>query len=42
LVARAQGHRLVLADLDDMVEELPERLAVGTGAYGQMRNTRRR
>jgi hypothetical protein len=34
---RADGHRLVLADLDDVVEELPERLVVGTGAYGQMR-----
>jgi hypothetical protein len=34
---RADGHRLVLADLDDVVEELPERLLVGTGAYGQMR-----
>jgi hypothetical protein len=34
---RADGHRLVLADLDGVVEELPERLLVGTGAYGQMR-----
>jgi hypothetical protein len=34
---RAEGHRLVLADLDDVLEELPERLLVGTGAYGQMR-----
>jgi hypothetical protein len=34
---RADGHRLVLADLDDVVEELPECLVVGTGAYGQMR-----
>jgi hypothetical protein len=34
---RADGHRLVLADLDDVIEELPERLVVGTGAYGQMR-----
>jgi hypothetical protein len=34
---RADGHRLVLADLDAVVEELPERLVVGTGAYGQMR-----
>jgi hypothetical protein len=34
---RADGHRLVLADLDDVVEELPEHLVVGTGAYGQMR-----
>jgi hypothetical protein len=34
---RADGHRLVLADLDDVLEELPERLLVGTGAYGQLR-----
>jgi hypothetical protein len=34
---RADGHRLVLADLDDVIDELPERLLVGTGAYGQMR-----
>jgi hypothetical protein len=34
---RADGHRLVLADLDDVVEDLPEHLIVGTGAYGQMR-----
>jgi hypothetical protein len=34
---RAEGHRLVLADLDDVLEELPAYLLVGTGAYGQMR-----
>jgi hypothetical protein len=34
---RADGHRLVLADLDDVLEELPACLLVGTGAYGQMR-----
>jgi hypothetical protein len=34
---RADGHRLVLADLDEVLEELPERLVVGTGAYGRMR-----
>jgi hypothetical protein len=34
---RADGHRLVLADLDDVIEELPECLVVDTGAYGQMR-----
>ena len=33
---RADGHRLVLADLDDVIEELPERLLIGTGAYGQL------
>jgi hypothetical protein len=34
---RAAGHRLVPADLADVLDELPERLLVGTGAYGQMR-----
>jgi hypothetical protein len=34
---RAEGHRLVFADLEDVLEELPEHLLVGTGAYGQMR-----
>jgi len=34
---RAKGHRLVLDDLKDVREELPEHLIVGTGAYGQMR-----
>ncbi len=34
---RADGHRLVLADLEAVIEELPERLIVGTGAYAQMR-----
>jgi hypothetical protein len=33
---RADGHSLVLPDLDDVLEELPERLIVGTGAYGRM------
>jgi hypothetical protein len=33
---RADGHRLVLADLDDVLHELPARLLVGTGAYGQL------
>lgn len=37
---RAEGHRLVLADLDDVLGELPERLVVGTGAHGQMRPDR--
>ena len=32
---RADGHRLVL-DLDDVVDELPEHLLVGTGAYAKM------
>jgi hypothetical protein len=34
---RVDGHRLVLADLDEVLEELPERLLVGTGAYGRVR-----
>jgi hypothetical protein len=34
---RADGHRLAFADLDDALDELPESLVVGTGAYGQMR-----
>lgn len=33
---RADGHRLVLADLDGVLDELPGRLVVGTGAYGRM------
>jgi hypothetical protein len=33
---RLDGHRLVLADLEDVLGELPERLIVGTGAYGRM------
>jgi hypothetical protein len=33
---RTDGHRLVLGDLDDVLEELPERLVVGKGAYGRM------
>jgi hypothetical protein len=34
---RDDGHRLVLGDLEDVLDELPEHLVVGTGAYGQMR-----
>jgi hypothetical protein len=34
---RVEGHRLVLADLDVVIDELPQRLLVGTGAYGQLR-----
>jgi hypothetical protein len=29
---RADGHKLVMSDLDDVLEELPEHLLVGTGA----------
>ncbi len=34
---RREGHALVLEDLDEVLDELPERLIVGTGAYGRMR-----
>ena len=34
---RAEGHGLVLADLDDVLEELPAHLIVGTGAFGRLR-----
>jgi hypothetical protein len=34
---RLDGHTLVLADFDDVLDELPRHLVVGTGAYGQMR-----
>jgi hypothetical protein len=34
---RQNGHALVLQDLEDVLEELPEHLVVGTGAAGQMR-----
>jgi hypothetical protein len=33
---RREGHALVLEDLDAVIDELPQRLIVGTGAYGQM------
>jgi hypothetical protein len=34
---RKDGHELVLEDLLAVLDELPERLVVGTGAYGRMR-----
>lgn len=34
---RHEGHALVLDDLEDVLDELPDRLIVGTGASGQMR-----
>jgi hypothetical protein len=34
---RKDGHGLVLDDLADVLDELPERLLIGTGAYGQLR-----
>jgi hypothetical protein len=33
---RRDGHGFVLDDLDEVLDELPEHLVVGTGAYGQM------
>jgi hypothetical protein len=33
---RRDGHSLVLEDLDDVLEELPERLVIGTGADGRL------
>jgi hypothetical protein len=34
---RKDGHGLVLEDLDEVLDELPQRLLVGTGAYGRLR-----
>jgi hypothetical protein len=34
---RTEGHGLVLEDLDEVLDELPDRLVIGTGAYQQMR-----
>ena len=34
---RQDGHSLVLDDLREVLDELPEHLVVGTGAYGRMR-----
>ena len=33
---REDGHSLVVADLEEVLEELPERLIVGCGAYGRL------
>jgi hypothetical protein len=33
---RRDGHALVPEDLEDVIEELPERLVIGTGADGRM------
>jgi hypothetical protein len=33
---RREGHGLVLEDLDDVLDELPARLVIGTGAYGRL------
>jgi hypothetical protein len=34
---RREGHSLVLEDLEEVVEELPERLILGCGAHGRLR-----
>ncbi len=34
---RKDGHALVLEDLEEVLQDLPERLVVGTGAEGRMR-----
>jgi hypothetical protein len=34
---RKDGHALVLEDLEAVLDELPGRLIVGTGAYGRLR-----
>jgi hypothetical protein len=34
---RREGHALVLDDLEAVLDELPGRLIVGTGAQGQMK-----
>ena len=34
---RQQGHSLVMQDLEDVRDELPERLIVGCGAHGQLK-----
>ncbi len=33
---RRNGHSLVLEDLDEVLEELPHRLVIGTGANGRL------
>jgi hypothetical protein len=33
---RRDGHRLVHQDLTEILDELPRRLLIGTGAYGRM------
>ena len=34
---RQEGHSLVIDDLRDVLDELPERLIVGNGAHGRLR-----
>ena len=33
---RRDGHSLAMEDLDDVIEELPERLILGCGAHGRL------
>jgi hypothetical protein len=33
---RREGHSLVIDDLDEVLDELPERLIVGCGAHGRL------
>src|SRR3712207_124549 len=33
---RADGHSLVMDDLADVLDELPSRLVIGSGAHGRM------
>ena len=34
---RREGHALAIADLDEVLDELPERLVLGVGAHGRLR-----
>jgi hypothetical protein len=34
---RQDGHALVLEDLDEVLDDLPEHLVIGTGAHGRLR-----
>jgi hypothetical protein len=34
---RREGHSLAMEDLDEVVDELPERLVLGVGAHSQLR-----
>ena len=34
---RRDGHALALEDLDQVLDDLPEHLMIGTGAHGQLR-----
>jgi hypothetical protein len=34
---RREGHSLALEDLDEVTDELPERLILGCGAHGQLK-----